>query len=466
METSRTIMQRDLPERAAYRLAAKFQKAIGIYRTSEQIFVTEVRQGLRKISTINKKEYSHGEYTFEEILQQIIKDFKIKEHLISTNLYAPGAFFKVLNIPQLPDDEIDDWLKENLARIVDIKIPLNQTALAYRVIKRNEDLQLLIGLCSKKEVQDIEHAFKKCNLPLTKLVYGLSFYFRPEYRKSENDICNYIIQLGNHALIITNRGQLRYYNEIPAVIHKGETDKENLIRISKQMFDQDLKLLDSLLKTEHTNWHDISSKDFSLSVMLAKNALRYPNERLQFLPEQANQTARETIWKQALIKLTLGLGSFLIFLYVVSFLVSFIFVKMNDTITEKMNMLAPQVAAIERLNQQKRMLARDLSEARQMQDYRSKSYLILEALAYHIPEKCWLTEIIYDKYSDEILNTGITGMSRDRSIVYDYLSSLESDPNIPQVKLDYIKSIPADRLYRDWKLKSSRYLEFRISIEF
>ena len=90
----------------------------------------------------------------------------------------------------------------------------------------------------------------------------------------------------------------------------------------------------------------------------------------------------------------------------------------------------------------------------------------MDALAYHVPKNCWLTDITYNRNSENDFNTVLKGMSKNKIYITEFFKNLEKDRNIIKIKLDYIEKINSNDMYRKWKIKSNKYLQFQISIQF
>lgn len=457
-------------ENAALWAAGLFQKSIGIYRTDNFVYAVELQKRINEYRETNKNIYDLNRNTFPEIIDQINSDFNLKDKFVVTNLQNPGASFKVIKISLIQEEEIESWLKENFNQFINIPIPLEQTVLTYKIIKKNEDIILFIGIVNREEIDELISIFEKNNIIISSLSSGLSDLFLTETRQ-DDFFCTYALKNNNHEVIVHRDHRLIFYGQIPAAFSNVNDKDEDLLGLAQKIFSESFKILEYEPDADRINWIDFK-KDanddihFLPAEALAKKAF-YPEENtLNFIPSEKSDKSQEFIWKQAFFKTTISLGSVMLLFYLISFVINFFFNMLHDNVLAELDALAPKTALVKKLEHNNNILKKDLLETKKMKSYRSQSYLILEAAAFHIPKDCWLTGIFYDKKSDKPLNTTLKGMSKTRTTINEFLGKLEEDANLKNVKLDFINKIPRDKLYRNWKIKSSQYFEFQISFDY
>ena len=448
-------------------IAGLLQKSIGIYKSREKVFVVEVQKRIRKIVEKKSKVYVIKRNGFSAIIPQIIKDFNVNETLINFNLNAPGAFFKIIKIPQMPEKEISFWLEENLERLLKISISVHNKLISYKILKKEDEIVLLIGLVEKEEIAEILTLLKDKNKYVYSFAPGRSDIYILEQDKISDRNSVYFIEEGFHEFLIYNKNDLIYYNQIPPAIHKNEQNIEKLFPLLERMFSGDFDQISYTVNRNSIEWiRDDDALGFKAANALAQKPYYPRKNTFRFLPAENKSLNSEFIWKQVFLKTTLLLGGFIFFLYFISFALTLLFTNINNTAVSQLEALNVKIIQIDKLRHSGKLLKRDLDEATRIKSYRSHSSLILDIIAAHIPEGCWLTEINYDKKVSKRLNTFIRGMSASGMIINQFLRNMENDESLSSVNLDYINKIPGDKMFRNWKIKSGKYYEFRISFDY
>jgi Tfp pilus assembly protein PilN len=437
------------------KVSAAFRRTIGIYNTGNKVYVVEIQNTLNKTKEIDKRCYSLKNNTLENILKQVGEKFNVKETLFVTNITSPASVYKIIKIPQMPKDEINDWLSDNLESLIQTPLKLSQSVLNFKIIESNQEILVFISLHRCEEIEILKEVFLKNHLILHSISPGLS-----DLASNENELSAvYIQQPAMHEFIVTKAGELIYYNQIPIAVHKNETKIEKLREALENFLKDDLQLLN----IEQMNWKDFAPNSetagFEAAAAIAKRALRTPSTLFNIhLPHSTT----EYYWKQLFLKTTLIFGVIFIVLFSAAYIPAIVFTSLNTNVLQQEEKLRSKTLSIRKLQREKSILQQFLSEAAQIKNYRSNSSIVLDAIAYHIKEGCWVTAIQYKKNA----TSKITGMGTSREAINRFLHALENDKNLRNVDMKYIKKVTLEKMYRQWKVKTAKLIEFSISFRY
>jgi len=448
-------------------LTSYYQSIVGISYYKTDVHVVEIKKTFREIVIINSKCYENSENVFE----QINADFNLKDKKITVNIYLSSGSYKLLEIPQMPKVEIETWLNDNSSEFLPTGLSINDILLTYKIVRANDNLLLLLGILNNEEVNDLINKIKNVGGILSNVSPGFLNSVRfDQIEKDETAIHNYYIEHEDyHELAIFENNSLLYYNQVLQAFQS-----ENKVDSIKNLFSSDLQILNTEITDENLNTINLEGeinnefsleKEYLTAYVLALSELE-KTDTFNLLPAEAFLDSEIITWKQTFLKVSLVAGVSIFVAYLFAFLLVFFIGTMQQGIEDNRAVLASQLSQINSLQSQKSTLENDLRAARQVKQYKSNSSILLDMFSFHIPKNCWLTEVIYNDESEKAFNTFLKGMSKDESKINDFLKNLESDKNLKSVKLDYINKLSRDEMYRDWKIRSSLYLEYQISVEY
>ncbi len=454
-------------------IASYYQNVIGISIYNGTVYVAEIKKGFREIKVIRTDQYEFKSNNYEDIINNVKNDFELKDKLISVNLYNSSASYKLLKIPKIPENEIEPWLKDNSNEFLPTSISFEDIEFNYKIVSINDEIIILLGFVKNEEIEHLLDAFGTSENTIARITPGLIDLPLMNTKKENSFDCIYITNENYHELVLYQSGELIYYNQVPPAFQKG-SDVDNIQGLfGKELelleFEPDEKNIQILIAGQtpqkNNNKYPVNDK-FLPSYLSALSIINGKEDSINFLPKPLKSEILTLDWKQAILKFSIVVGIFIFALYFIAFISVFLLGESYDSVEKEREALAPNLIRIYELQSQKNLLKHDLSDAGQVQTYKSHSSILLEALAFHIPKNCWLTEINYNQESEKSLNTVIKGMSKNKTVINNFLANLEGDKNFKKLKLDFINKVTRDEMFRDWKIKSSKYLEFQISVEF
>ena len=466
------MINRNTLESFVKKIASLFQNSVGIYFDNSTVSVVEIKKYFTRYKIIKKQLYQVSDKIFDAIKT----DFDLKDKPIAISLAKSAANFRLVKLPKISESEIDNWLQENCKEIVPASIPVHQVLITYQIIKANEELLLLVGTMNRQESSEIVDWIKKEALILTKFSNGLIDVVAHCLSKNTTNLVYYILNESYDEVIIIKNRKLHYYNQIPLSFRNQDNGK--LSQSVQLLLAEDFDTLNFNPDTEHFN---VLNKDelldqlqlecgveteFVPAFVLAKSVFENSISRLNFISEQQKTKHNLFLYKKYTQKSVLLAGAILFSVYLLAFLSIFIVNHLQNELEKEKERLAPQLSSLSLLTGKMQMVKVDLEEAKRISTYKSSTNLILQALAYHIPPNCWLTEIIYHQGDDEECHTRIKGMSKDRTIINNFLGNLERDNRITKVKIDYVTRLNQDKMKQTWKINSDQFLEFQISLTF
>jgi Tfp pilus assembly protein PilN len=450
-----------------------YQGVVGIAHDGNTIAVVEIVKKPRCISIVKKKLYDLSDSVYTRICQ----DFKLENKLIALNLDQSVASYKIIPRPDLLPSEISLWLKENSGEYLPLSLSADTLILSYKEITFADEKYLLLGFVNSDEIYNLLSHWPKTSI-ISGISPGFSDMALTDDTGKEQVYGSYIVHQGYHEFVLRKNHQLLFYNQIPASFQK-ENSAQGYIKSVNSLFGETMHQFDytpavdtfkiytkDTLYTMHSEQTDSLEISFYPAYALAKNVLAIDTPNLNFLTESLKEKKDQFNWKQTLMKLILFGGMITISLYLLIFLPTLFVNFLNGRLLEEKDSLIPQLAQIEGLKTRQNSLENDLINAQRVSAFKSESSVLLKALAYHIPGECWLTGLSYIKESEERYNSVISGMGSSREVINRFLANLESDTNFSDVKLDFIDQIPKDEMYRVWKIRSGKYMEFKISLRF
>ena len=455
------------------RLTQYYQPVIGVTYDGDLIAVVEIIKTINHIKIVNKKLYDAQ----DSVYQQISDDFKIENKLIALNLDNSLASYKLLSLPDLAESDINIWLRENYSEYLPVSLSVDSIVLSYRLITIGEEQYLFVGFVNQDEINNLLTRWPKETI-ITGISPGFSDTALATDKEKDQVQGNYVVHETYHEFILHKNHQLLFYNQIPASFQKENSEsgykssvirlfKDSLQNLSYEVSDNNFTVEQnkSGYKTETNEQQDLESC-FYPAYAQARNALIIPDANMNFITRSCKEKGDIYIWKQALMKLILAGGIVTIILYLFILVPTLLMNLLHEQRLDEKNSLIPQLANLEGLKVVRNNLENDLENANRISAFKSETYILLRAMAHHIPRNCWITEIEYNKTSKDIFNSTVMGMSSDREAINGFLQKLESDKNFSEVKLDYIDQKSSDEMYRLWKIRSSKYLEFKFALRF
>lgn len=448
----------------ALQLLQYFTPAISIYRSEHSLVVFESRGKGKKYKIKSYQSYSLKEDSY---WQNIKNDFSFKNKLIVTNLYSSTGLFKLVEIPKMEEVEIENWLLENISEILPIPNILNQSSLYWRLIEtKNDPMTGLVAAINQDELTKIREEFELNEIPLHGVVFKeLAFFEKAGKEKLQ---LNYYKSGDSGALILADSHGLVYYSPVPPEMK--DINLQSAWNWLEQLDTSESTILEMIREKspdiKYANI-DLTSKEESvLAQQLACSAYIHPSATFDLLPDKLKIIRDETIWGNLLKRFALVAGSFIAGLLIIIIIANLTLSLLINNISDNLQSMHPQLVEIDSLTAKKNNLQQTFTETQKLFATRSKSFLIMSAIAVHIPKDVWLTEINYNVLSDDLNNLFLIGYSRQREAINSFLSNMEADDNFKNVKLAYLKKLSSGDFRKSWKISSSKYNEFKITMDF
>jgi Tfp pilus assembly protein PilN len=448
----------DVIEKIALNILHLYTPAIGIFRSPKRITIVESKGKGKHYRIIKSGQYDYNNF---DIWEQITKDFSFKNKLVVTNLFNTTGLFKLVEIPKTEQSDIESWLHENSNELFAVNNILDQSILAWRIIDdKKENIIVLVAIINKNEMDEIITIFTENRITVSNIIFReISFLITA----AGNEILiQYINNIENDALLITNSHGLVYYNQLP--VNKNNVTKESFLTYL-QLDEHEGYILESFLEEyENSSFTKVLISDFNdleQAELLTRSARIPSGQTFNFLTHNARIRRDEIIWSNLLKGFALYFGILLSGIMLLTIMGGLIFSKMTANVEVDLSGLRPQLIEVDSLTQEKERLIKIYNETQELNENRSKTFLILEGLAVHITSPVWLTEIQYNK-EDEEFNTHLIGYSEQVDAINYFLQAIEDDKNFKNVKLDYLKKLSASNFNKLWKIKSSKFTEFKI----
>ena len=133
-----------------------YHSIVSICFQGKDISVVEIKKNIREIKIIKTKKFNNSENIFD----QINSDFNLKNKKIIINFYQPSGSFKLLEIPKMPQAEIQIWLIENTSDFLPTGLSIHNIFLSYKIVRSIDTLFLLLGIYNQTEIEELIQRIK------------------------------------------------------------------------------------------------------------------------------------------------------------------------------------------------------------------------------------------------------------------------------------------------------------------
>ena len=440
-------------------VAYLFDCAIGMVFTKDLIYVVETRKGFTESKITKYKAYRTEERDVSDVIQEINRDFQFKGKSISISLHDLMAQFKVVSIPEMSEGEIRPWINENPA-IFNMSSAV-ESNLNFDYVHLPIEQKILIGVVHNSEIFNLKHLIEKYERNVIKVTPGFSelIHLIPRDQRILSKIT--IKNDDTVEFILSQDGNLLYYNQLPVEIMNGGRIED--------MFNGDLKSIGEALNENavsytdeelyiHSEWE--LEREYLPTLSQSIGALKNGNNTLNFM-YPGNDAG---FWQKFFQKHTLIMGGLLLSFYLVAILFSILSESFAGELEKRKEDSESRIAEIKNLQVVSNKWQGRLDNARKIRALKSNTNLLLQAVSFHIPDKCWLTSFEYERDTDKTYNTILKGMAEKETAIHTFLSNLEGDQIFRKIKLDYISEISRDEMRREWKISVGNLSSFQISL--
>jgi hypothetical protein len=444
-----------------------FQKSLGIYFSENFVHIVEVKKYFKKCKITNTVTCSMN----DDILTIIENEFGFKDKVIAVNFNPEIASYRLIKIPEMDKSEIDGWINENRQNFLPQGISATEVSIDYKIVKHNGSFLMLFMILQKEEIEKVNKFLDHKNLNLALISPGLTQWGLLKSFGHSEPSCVFIKRKGTIDVMVIQDNGLLYYNQMPEVFQVNKD--EPLYLTAYNLFENDFKLL-KFVPSERNSGEFVeeefypadSSPEHSPAHSLALASLKTGKNQMNLIASNLRSKLDSFIWKQAFLKTAIGLILCGFSLYIILIFMSLEMTQLSVELDNSRSALMPYLDQISELKKKQTQVLMDRTDARSVSMFRSNKELILTIISFHIPEGCWLYKLQTNGCEKENYNTVLKGMGTNRTIINTFFGNLESDKNIKKIKLDYINTVDQDRMYRDWKIRGSDYIDFQFSLTF